>query len=1445
VTDIASLYLKVDSTQVDGGAKSLDQLAQSGGKAEASTTALTSATNILANAARIAAGAFGAFKLVQYAREATLLAARYETMGIVMKVAGNNAGYNSAQMDKYSKALQKNGISMLQSRDALTQLATANIDLAKASEIGRAAQDLAVVGNVNSSEAMNRMIHGIKSGQIEVLRTLGLNVSFEESYKNLAAELHKNVDALNAEEKALARTNAVLSEAKNYAGIYEESMTTAGKAMSSLIRYSENLKIKLGEVFLPALASAVFGYTDALKAANQEADDLAQKNAIGKFAEGLLVSIVALTAATATYAGVVASQMIVSLASAATSWVTLNIAHGQALAMNLALAKAEQARIAAMIESTAAQVPAIVSELRYVMAMESSAATTETANAMTAQRIALQARLAGIEEANVIAETHLAAATARTAEAQALASASGSIWTKTLFGTSVAANVASGALSKVGLALNVLMAAFVGWEIGTWLTTFEEVRIVGQLMIGQFLLGFEHLKFGAQVAGAAIAALVPGSEAFASAYARISSAHDKEVAKIKEQTQAFAEMETHQKNASKYTEEDAIKRGNAARAQADADDKAAVAADKAQKAYAAQQQSINSIIDSLEKEAATYGMTAEQVRIYEAAMKGANFEEITRIKAAADAVTALKAEEEATKAISKAQTEATKAGSRAREEAIRAEKAAQASFWSSIERTAHDTFVSIMDGGKDAATRLRDTFKNIFFDWLYQMTIKKWIVNVSGVVGTSSAGAANAGGIGSLFTGGSGGIGGIATGGLLASGALGTFGTGIASAMATGVTAGFTNGIAAIGLGQTAAGLGMMVPMIGAAVGGALVLSKLFKHRGGPGLQNTGGATMSFDSGGGVTSSTGGAFGVTNVAAQNTINDLQNQYSSTAASLGITQRATSYHFGQNQLTDGSNKKFRLAGGGYDTGEIAQTEEALQNAASRAIFSALQGSEMPSYLRSLFDSVVVATASSEDLSSVLQYAATLKQVRDALTETRSPLELFRANVADGLSNVGATAETFKQDFIAAIDAGMAPAQLAQWQQLGMAIDQLAQVDAQAATEAAAQASALAKTNLGYQQQIDVLTGVQTQRQVELTNALEGADSSTAALITQLFGLQDAASAAQEAAALAQTNLGIQQQIDVLTGAQTQRQVELTNALAGADASTAALITQLFGLQDAASAAQAAEQELAAIAQAAGAIAQEHYGLETQLLQAQGDTTALRARELALLDPANRAIQEQIWAIQDKAVADAAAQEAAQAQAQAAQEAAQEAARAAEQIKSAWQSVTDLLFEEVARIRGLNGAGSTASAQSQFAIATAQARAGDQEAAKLLPQLSQALIAASEATATSAYELAITRGRIAGSLATTALGLAGQHGLELPSFSVGSDYVPYNMVAQIHKGERIIPAATNDEMVGELRALRQEVASLRASSDQTATATRKTSDLLRNVTQDGNSLLTTAA
>ncbi|WP_409482593.1 DUF4214 domain-containing protein [Noviherbaspirillum sp. ST 5-3] len=67
------------------------------------------------------------------------------------------------------------------------------------------------------------------------------------------------------------------------------------------------------------------------------------------------------------------------------------------------------------------------------------------------------------------------------------------------------------------------------------------------------------------------------------------------------------------------------------------------------------------------------------------------------------------------------------------------------SIFDSIDQTAHDTFVSVFDSGKNAFDRLRDTLKNGLLDLLYQMTLKKWIfsigASVSGVPGIANAGA--------------------------------------------------------------------------------------------------------------------------------------------------------------------------------------------------------------------------------------------------------------------------------------------------------------------------------------------------------------------------------------------------------------------------------------------------------------------------------------------------------------------------------------------------------------------------------------------------------------------------------------------------------------------------------------------------------------------------------
>lgn len=169
----------------------------------------------------------------------------------------------------------------------------------------------------------------------------------------------------------------------------------------------------------------------------------------------------------------------------------------------------------------------------------------------------------------------------------------------------------------------------------------------------------------------------------------------------------------------------------------------------------------------------------------------------------------------------------------------------------------------------------------------------------------------------------------------------------------------------------------------------------------------------------------------------------------------------------------------------------------------------------------------------------------------------------------------------------------------------------------------------------------------------------------------------------------------------------------------------------------------------------------------------------------------------------------------------------AAAAAAQVKSAFESIVDSITKEMDRLRG-NILGNTSSAaqayyMSQFATLTAQARAGDKTAAEKLGDVSQALEEIAKATATSRAELNVTRGTLIESLAQTRAILAARYGIAVPAFDVGTNFVPQDMLAYVHKGEAIVPAAYNPaaagasqaEVVAELRAVRAELAGVRAA------------------------------
>lgn len=172
----------------------------------------------------------------------------------------------------------------------------------------------------------------------------------------------------------------------------------------------------------------------------------------------------------------------------------------------------------------------------------------------------------------------------------------------------------------------------------------------------------------------------------------------------------------------------------------------------------------------------------------------------------------------------------------------------------------------------------------------------------------------------------------------------------------------------------------------------------------------------------------------------------------------------------------------------------------------------------------------------------------------------------------------------------------------------------------------------------------------------------------------------------------------------------------------------------------------------------------------------------------------------------------------------------------QFNAAIASITDGLLGESQRIRGLlgNGGQSFAEAQAQFAVATASARAGNQDAAKSLPGLSQTLLGLAEQSATSAQQLALIRASTAASLDTTAAALSAALG------------VPFQASAPAAVSSLVAPSdrSTTDDTIAALKAMQAELAAMRALALRTELNTRKTADTLVRVSADGDSLLTTA-
>lgn len=206
-------------------------------------------------ASEAAGGFFGV--LQDGARSAIEAAGRFEEVALSAQVVGQRMGYSEQEIDGQIAAVRRLGIEAETSARLIAQLVRYELNLSQATDLARVAQDAAVISGENSSDTLDRLLHGIVTSGTLVLRHAGIMTDLTEAQDRYAASLGKTREELTSAEVVQANLNAVLEEGARLQGVYEAALTNPVKLWRSLDRVINDIWVSLGEPFQQSFYSVV------------------------------------------------------------------------------------------------------------------------------------------------------------------------------------------------------------------------------------------------------------------------------------------------------------------------------------------------------------------------------------------------------------------------------------------------------------------------------------------------------------------------------------------------------------------------------------------------------------------------------------------------------------------------------------------------------------------------------------------------------------------------------------------------------------------------------------------------------------------------------------------------------------------------------------------------------------------------------------------------------------------------------------------------------------------------------------------------------------------------------------------------------------------------------------------------------------------------------------
>jgi hypothetical protein len=397
---------------------------------------------------------------------------------------------------------------------------------------------------------------------------------------------------------------------------------------------------------------------------------------------------------------------------------------------------------------------------------------------------------------------------------------------------------------------------------------------------------------------------------------------------------------------------------------------------------------INRQTSAIVTQAETLGMTTAELIDYQIAQLEARkasqllIGDVDKINAAYDQqIAALRLLKDAN-----AQQDSMRAAKEAGDAALRA--------WQDVAGFAQGFFEDLLNNGSSAFKNLWENFKRMAISALAQIAARQLVISIGGSFAGPASGAAS-----SLLGGGGGGFGDLLSGG----GTLASLFSGGSGALSAGLST--FAGNAALSLGasaSTALSAAGVAGMIGTAlpwVGGALLLAQAFGlfDRGGPksGGSASVGADLDLNA---LTSGTIGRLFTPNnddSNVQKVVDAMGDSFLSIARGLGLSSGGAQFALGFDTDPEGDagsrvSAQAMVDGrvvynvADRDIGRDGDVTAELQLEAKRALFAALQASDLPTYLADLLSGLDAASASADQIDDILATAGALRVAVDAVS-----------------------------------------------------------------------------------------------------------------------------------------------------------------------------------------------------------------------------------------------------------------------------------------------------------------------------------------------------------------------------------------------------------------------------------------------------------------------------